>query len=190
MGAFNLWRTSPSPNVLLKPLTLPSREEEYYIPLNHQNVIGAAPPLAIKQVTSGLRPTLYQFRNNDDDSLTVTWDVPQDADLTKKARVFLTYIPEDGGEIDFVIRIRGFSNGDPVGAGESNTQFNFSHTPTGDDECQTRVDITEVTQQILLNPIELIFFQIVRDGVGDANSGIVYPISLSILYFMKGEVII
>ncbi len=184
---FNLWKQSPAPNVLVVGDTLPSEIQEVYIPFNPLNVIVDGPPLALKQVTSGLRLTLYKFRNNDDDSLTVTWDVPQNVDFTRLARVFLTYIPEAAGEIDFVIRVRGFETGDDVGAGESNIQFNFSHTPTGANEWQSRVDLTGALQQIQLNPIESVVFQIVRDGVGDTNPGDIFPVSLVIQYFTLGQ---
>lgn len=183
MGAFNLWRTGSS------PVIIPSHVEEVYIPFNPQNVTVAFPPLAVKQVTSGLRPTFYKLRNNDDDGLTVTWDVPQDVDDTKLAKVFFTYIPEAAGEIDFIIRVRGFETGDPVGAGESNIKFNFSHTPTGANEWQSRVDLTGASQQILLNPIESVVFQIIRDGVADANNGDIFPVSMVIQYFTIGQTI-
>lgn len=189
MGAFNLWRTSPAPNVVVEGDQLPSEIQEVYIPFNPQNLTVAFPPLAVKQVTSGLRPTLYKLRNNDDDSLIVTWDVPANVDVAILARVFLTYIPESAGEINFIIRVRGFETGDPVGAGESNIQFNFSHTPTGANQWQSRVDLTGTIQQIQLNPIESVVFQIVRDGIGDANPGDIFPVSIVIQYFLNGQII-
>lgn len=186
---FNLWKQSPAPDVLTGPLQIPSLQEEIYIPLNPQNIAVDGPPLTVVQVTTELRIALYNFRNNDDDSLTVTLDVPQNADLTKKARVFLTYLPTNAGEIDFIIRVKGFKTGDPFGAAVSETQFNFSHIPTGANQWQSRVDLTGLNQQINLNPIESIVFQLIRDGINDANSGIVYPVSLVVQYFIIGQII-
>jgi len=184
---FNLWKQSTAPNVITQGFTVPSQQEELYIPLNPQNITVDGPPLTLVQVTTGLKIPLYNFRNNQNDSLTVTISIPQDADLTKKARVFLTYIAEDSAEIDFIIRVRGFITGDPIGAAESNIEFNFSHTPTGANEWQSRVDLTGVSQQININPIESVVFQLIRNGVGDINSNTVYPISLVVQYFIKGQ---
>lgn len=146
----------------------------------------AQPTVTDSDCSANVIVPTFTLRNSQSDGVDFSWKLPQGLDTSSKIKITLDWFSNNSGEVDLDLHYKLATQGTVFGSGEADTAtLNTLITPSAADALQIEDDLTASLIDISAMSVDdIICFTLVRDGSADANSGNVFPISVSIHYVL------